>query len=104
QATRNIRTTPKRDDRDIVLRRCPYCHEHIVLVFGINHQVRSALSHTPPHTKQVAETLAVGMDQALVTTIADLIGAHPQSQLSQKAVMTNWLGQPGGFDRHGRRV
>jgi hypothetical protein len=37
---------------------------------------RAILESEGAHTKQVAEALAVGVDQTLVTTVADLIGAH----------------------------
>ena len=70
-----------------------------MFIFGIQHKVRSSLSHAAPHTKQVSKAFAVGVDQALVPTIADLIGAHPQAKLG-KDVHVRYAEQPmGSFQR-----
>src|SRR5580658_2792913 len=93
QATRDIGTTPERNNDDVMLRRRSYRREHVVLIFGIHNQVRSTLRRTAAHTEQVAETLAIRVHQTLITTIVDLIDTQPQAQLSKEAVMPNCLAQ-----------
>jgi hypothetical protein len=104
QAAGNIRPATERNDDDIVVGRCPQRHQNIVFVLGIEHEIRSALGHAPPHAKQVAKALAVGVNHPLTAAVADLVGAHPQAQFSQETFVPNRVAQPHSFERDGLRI